>query len=126
MFRVSPLFKTSDGVTKQILRRAMKGLLPDVTRQRIGKTGWNAPIDVWFATTLREPLLDLVRSRRFRERGIYRPGAVECVIMEHAEIVRGGAPRENHMMFLWQLISLESWLSFLDGLSASTAMVEAQ
>lgn len=126
MFRVSPLIKTRDGVTKQILRRAMKGLLPEATRNRIGKTGWNAPIDVWFATTLREPLLDLVRSRRFRERGIYRPDAVERIVMEHAAIVRGGTPRENHMMFLWQLISLEGWLDYLDGLSASAAIAEAR
>jgi len=126
MFRVPPRLKFRDGVTKQILRRATKGLLPDSTRQRIGKTGWNAPIHVWFATTLREPLLDLVGSRRFRERGIYRPGAVERVIAEHAEIVRGGAARENHMMFLWQVVSLEGWLNFLDGLSASTAVAGAR
>ncbi|MFP6757439.1 MAG: asparagine synthase C-terminal domain-containing protein, partial [Alphaproteobacteria bacterium] len=121
MFRVSPLIKTRDGVTKQILRRAMTGLLPEATRTRIGKTGWNAPIHHWFATSLREPLLDLVRSRRFRERGIYRPAEVERLIAEHGEIVSSGAARENHMMFLWQVISLEGWLDWLDGLSATMA-----
>jgi asparagine synthase (glutamine-hydrolysing) len=117
-FRVPSTLKIRDGVTKQLLRRAMRGILPEATRSRITKTGWNAPLDRWFATHLREPLMDLVRSARFRSRGIYSPEAVERLIEEHAEIVLSGAPRENHMMFLWQLISLEIWLQNIDAHAA--------
>ncbi len=114
-FRVPSALKIRDGVTKQLLRAAMKGILPEATRTRIAKTGWNAPLHQWLATRLKAPLLDLVRSRAFRERGLYRPDVVERLIEEHAAIVESGAPRENHMMFLWQLISLDSWLSGLAG-----------
>jgi asparagine synthase (glutamine-hydrolysing) len=112
--RVPSTLKIRDGVTKQLLRAAMAGTLPEATRKRIGKTGWNAPLHRWLAGPLKAPLLDLVRSRAFRERGLYRPEAVERLIAEHATIVEAGAARENHMMFLWQLISLETWLRGLD------------
>ena len=41
---------------------------------------------------------------------------VRRLIDEHDEIVRSGEPRENHMMFLWQLVNLELWLRWLDSL----------
>jgi asparagine synthase (glutamine-hydrolysing) len=91
----------------------MTGTLPEATRTRIAKTGWNAPLHDWLATRFKPPLLDLVHSRAFRECGLFRPNVVERLIEEHAEIVTSGAPRENHMMFLWQLISLDVWLSGL-------------
>ena len=52
-----------------------------------------------------------IRERReFIERGLYRADAVEELIKDHAAAVLGSQPRENHMMFLWQLLSLETWL----------------
>lgn len=113
MFRVPGSMKIRNGVTKVLLRAAMKGILPEETRVRVKKTGWNAPAHLWFAGKGREPLLDMVRSREFRERGIYRPDEVERLANEHAEIVASGEPRENHMMFLWQMVNLETWLRSL-------------
>ncbi|HZS83287.1 MAG TPA: asparagine synthase-related protein [Stellaceae bacterium] len=111
MFRVPGSMKIRDGVTKRLLREAMRGILPEATRARIKKTGWNAPAHRWFSGARLDQLRDLVGSRAFRERGIYRPRVVERLITEHAAIVAGGAPRENHMMFLWQLLNLETWLA---------------
>ncbi|WP_454021028.1 asparagine synthetase B family protein [Azospirillum sp. Marseille-Q6669] len=113
MLRVPGRLKIRDGVTKHFLRLAMRGTLPEVTRTRVVKTGWNAPAHLWFAGSLREPLLDLVRSRDFAERGIYRPAVVESLIEEHTRIVARGEVRDNHMMFLWQLLNLELWLRSL-------------
>ena len=36
-------------MTKRLLREATRGILPDATRERIKKTGWNAPADQWFS-----------------------------------------------------------------------------
>lgn len=113
MFRVPGDYKIRDGVTKHLLRLAMKGTLPEETRTRIKKTGWNAPAHQWFAESCREALWDLLRSRTFRERGIYEPGIVETLLTEHLEIVSTGQQRENHMMFFWQLVNLELWLRSL-------------
>lgn len=111
MFRVPGDLKISDGVTKVLLRRAMDGVLPDETRTRIKKTGWNAPAHVWFAGRGLEQLRDLVASQSFRDHGVYDRLQVERLIDGHCAIVASGEPRENHMMFLWQLVNLETWLS---------------
>lgn len=110
MFRVPADLKIRDGVTKHLLRMAMRGILPEETRTRIKKTGWNAPAHVWFSGPGSEPLLDLIRSRRFRERGIYDVREVERLLSEHQAIVSSGAAQDNHMMFFWQLVNLELWM----------------
>ncbi len=92
-----------------LLREAMKGILPEETRTRIKKTGWNAPAHVWFSGPSLEQLLDLVGSRAFRERGVYNVPVVEKIIAEHRNIVASSAQQENHMMFLWQLVNVELW-----------------
>jgi asparagine synthase (glutamine-hydrolysing) len=113
MFRVPGTLKIQHGVTKQLLRRATEGLLPDKTRMRIKKTGWNAPADNWFSGPGRDMLHDIVASQGF-DRGIYNVDEVRRLIDEHDEIVRSGRPQENHMMFLWQLVNLDAWLRWLD------------
>lgn len=115
MFRVPGRMKFRQGVTKQLLRRAMSGVLPEETRTRIKKTGWNAPAHLWFVGRGAEQLRDLIGSRAFRERGVYNPRVVDRLLDEHEAIVTGGAARENHMMFFWQLVNLEAWFGSLAG-----------
>jgi asparagine synthase (glutamine-hydrolysing) len=110
MFRVTGTLKYREGVTKHLLREAMRGLLPEETRTRVKKTGWNAPAHVWFSGERRAALLDLIGARAFRERGIYNVAEVLRLVEEHEQIVTSGAAREHHMMFFWQLVNLELWL----------------
>jgi asparagine synthase (glutamine-hydrolysing) len=109
MFRVPGKMKIRDGVTKRLLREAMRGILPEETRTRVKKTGWNAPAHIWFNGPAVAQLRDLVHSRAFRERGIYNVAEVDRLIEEHRTIVDTGAARDNHMMFLWQLLNVELW-----------------
>jgi asparagine synthase (glutamine-hydrolysing) len=110
MFRVPGTAKIHNGTTKVLLRAAMHGILPEETRTRIKKTGWNAPAHVWFTGRSLVSVRDLVASQQFRERGIYDPAQVERIIADHLAIVASGESRENHAMFLWQLVNLETWL----------------
>lgn len=119
MFGVPGTMKIREGVTKVLLRRAMVGIVPETTRTRVVKTGWNAPAHVWFTGDGADALLDLVRSRSFRERGLYRPDACEALVREHEAIVGSGEARENHMMVLWQMANVELWLRWLDDRSAA-------
>ena len=114
MFRVPGHLKIKNGVTKILLRQAMQGILPEETRTRIKKTGWNAPAHIWFTGPGLVQLKDLVHSSAFKERGIYNFAVVGDIIAEHEEIVSSGVPKENHMMFLWQLVNLELWLQQVD------------
>ena len=98
MFRVGGKLKIRDGVTKQLLRLATVGILPEATRTRVKKTGWNAPAHVWFSKRTLADLRDRVRSAAFRDRGIYDPGAVMALIDDHVRIVEsrrvGGQPHD--------------------------------
>ena len=111
MFRIPLELKIRNGVTKYLLRMAMRNILPEETRTRIKKTGWNAPAHQWFSGSGADELRDLVASQSFREMGIYDVKRVEKIIVEHQEIVENRETRENHMMFLWQLVNLWTWLS---------------
>lgn len=113
MFRIPGELKIRGGVTKILLRDAMKGVLPEETRVRIKKTGWNAPAHMWFSGKGLEELNDMVHSNTFRQRGIYNIAQVDKIIAEHKQIVENGFVKENHMMFLWQLVNLEIWLESL-------------
>ena len=114
MFRIPGRLKIRNGVTKVLLREATRGLLPEETRTRVKKTGWNAPAHVWFSGASLARIRDLVASRSFRERGIYDASVVERIVDEHEDTIATGAVRENHMMFLWQLVNLEAWLASLE------------
>ncbi|MDY6983050.1 MAG: asparagine synthase-related protein, partial [Pseudomonadota bacterium] len=121
MYRVPGSMKIRGGVTKQLLRDAMRGLLPEATRTRIAKVGWNAPAHLWFGGRNLSDLCDLVASQAFRQRGIYDVAEVDRLIAEHVAIVESGAVRENHMMFLWQLANLEMWLRAIPDFVAGSA-----
>lgn len=118
MFRVPGSLKIRLGVTKYLLRSAMRGVLPEATRLRVKKVGWNAPAHRWFIGPGKVALRDMVASTAFREHGVYDPARVGRLIDEHEAIVLSGEPRDNHMMFLWQVLNVESWLASLDRAAA--------
>ena len=90
--------------------RHLKGILPEETRTRVKKTGWNAPAHVWFGQgSVAADVRDLIASRKFRERGIYNVKEVERLFEDHQKIIRERQIAENHMMFFWQLVNLELW-----------------
>lgn len=110
MFRVPANYKYSNGITKSLLRKATAGLIPESTRTRIKKTGWNAPAHLWFSGEGAEQVRDLLASTKFKELGIYRTEAVQALLQDHLEIVEQNQLRENHMMLFWQLVNLTYWL----------------
>ena len=55
-------------------------------------------------------LLDLISSRQFIERGIYNQKELHKVVNQHFKILESGKNIENHMMVIWQIVSLEIWL----------------
>ncbi|PYX19002.1 MAG: hypothetical protein DMG87_13200 [Acidobacteria bacterium] len=99
-------------VTKHILRKAMRDVLPsEVLRQP--KSSFAAPIDYWLAHELREMADELLSDSRLRRRGLFSPQAVRRFISEH----RSGA--QDWSMQIWQFLTLELWMqSFLDATSS--------
>jgi asparagine synthase (glutamine-hydrolysing) len=91
------------GKGKLLLRRAMRGVLPESILAR-GKMGFGAPLGAWFRSDLsgfvRERLLD-PGSPLYE---YLRREAVEAVIARH------GAARADLSARIWALLTLESWL----------------
>ena len=88
--------------TKSILKRAIRGLIPDEIIDR-KKQGFDVPIQQWFREDLRAMLLDTLTGSRARQRGYFKPGAVEAILDEH---MRGRRDNSRH---LWGLLTLELW-----------------
>jgi len=106
--RLPDRWKLSGWTTKRVLRRAMKGILPESILSR-PKMGFPVPFSAWtrgpWNAVAREVLLD----RRSRERGIIDPSAVERLLARHAAGTIDGGDR------IWSLLNLELWYrTFID------------
>jgi asparagine synthase (glutamine-hydrolysing) len=101
-FRLSDDLKVRDGVTKWVLKEAMKGILPDEILHR-KKLGFHVPVTAWFGRDLagfaREVLLDDGAAMG----GLFRRAAVERLLDRQQ---RGGV---NFGMRIWALVNFALW-----------------
>ncbi len=103
--------------TKVILKRALRGIVPDDVLDR-RKMGFNAPVDQWLRGELRDMSHDLLLSRRSLARGYFQRAFVERMLREHAQGTR------NWHTQIWNLMMLESWhRSFVDEAQAQAVAV---
>jgi asparagine synthase (glutamine-hydrolysing) len=104
------------GLSKWILREAMKGVLPESVRLRPDKKGFAAPTALWLRGVLKEPVRQVFASRRFMERG-YLNGDV--VLSEFEAHCRG---EKNLFGKIWSWLNLELWFRvFIDDPHFGTA-----
>jgi asparagine synthase (glutamine-hydrolysing) len=91
------------GKGKILLRRAMKGILPESIMAR-GKMGFGAPLGAWF----RSDLHGLVRERLLDPASpiyeVLRPEPVAALVARH------GSASADLSAQIWALLTLESWL----------------
>ena len=75
-FAIPSHAKAGELGSKQILRSAMKGILPEEIRLRKSKIGFAAPLNQWIRDHLKEYILDIVKSRDFQESEIWHGGLI--------------------------------------------------
>jgi asparagine synthase (glutamine-hydrolysing) len=94
--------------TKYILRRAMRGLVPEqIIRRR--KVGFPVPLARWFRGEFRSLLDEFVAGDRAVARGLFRAEVLRRLVEEHS------AGRIDHTERLWALVNFEMWQRlFLD------------
>lgn len=56
---------------KTLLRRSLRGRIPESVRTRVEKMGFPTSLHTWMTGALADPLRDILSSRAARERGIY-------------------------------------------------------
>ena len=88
---------------KKVLRAAMADVLPQAILHR-KKVGFRVPIGVWFRTSMRNYVGDLLLAPNARIAGILDHGAISTILAEHK------AGRRNHESAIWTLINLEEFL----------------
>ncbi len=88
--------------TKFLLKRALKGLLPDETLTR-RKMGFGVPVGHWFRGELKGFLSDAILSEKALGRGYFKPGVVRRFVDQHTTGRRDYGPQ------LWTLLMLELW-----------------
>ena len=107
--RLPERLKLHGWTTKYVLRRSMKGLLPDAILNR-PKMGFPVPVGRWFREQYRSLIDEYLLSPRTLDRGIFNREAVEEIVTAHQKGIRNNADR------LWSLLTLEMWFrQFIDG-----------
>jgi len=97
-----PSLKLRGLTTKYLLKRALRGLLPDETLSR-RKMGFGVPISYWFRGELKGFLSDSILSVRALQRGYFRPEVVRHLVERHT------SGRGDYGPQLWTLLMLELW-----------------
>jgi asparagine synthase (glutamine-hydrolysing) len=107
-FSMPSTLKVKDRERKYILKRALRGILPDCILQR-RKEGFSIPMKQWLKRDLSGLMEDLISPARVAKRGLFEPSAVTRMMREHC------AGRENHAHTLFPLMVFERWAqAFLD------------
>ncbi|HEX7176558.1 MAG TPA: asparagine synthase (glutamine-hydrolyzing) [Pyrinomonadaceae bacterium] len=107
--RLPERLKLRGWTTKYVLRRAMKGVLPEPILTR-PKMGFPVPFGAWLRGRHRGVLDEYVLGERARARGIFEADFVGQLASEHVAGLR------DHSSRLWSLVNFEVWLrQFIDG-----------
>lgn len=99
-----------DGVSKYILREAVKNILPPQIYNRFDKRGFETPSDEWFRTNpFKDYIYDLLNSASFQNRGYFDVQDCKQKYQRHLE---RAANLSNE---IWKWINLEIWFrKFID------------
>jgi asparagine synthase (glutamine-hydrolysing) len=89
---------------KYVLREAMRGRIPESVRTRVDKLGFPTSSRQWFKGVWYQPMMDLLNSTSFRERGIFDVEAVRRDFSSH----RNGEIDVSANLF--HAAQLELWL----------------
>ncbi|HEX5706407.1 MAG TPA: asparagine synthase (glutamine-hydrolyzing) [Pyrinomonadaceae bacterium] len=107
--RLPERMKLRGWTTKYILRRSMKGVLPEQILTR-PKMGFPVPFGAWVRGEFRHVIDEYVLGERARARGLFDASFVRSLTSEH---LSGAA---DHSERLWALVNFEMWMRrFIDG-----------
>jgi len=113
-FQIPSNQKIRHGWTKYVLRKAVKGIIPETIRKKRKKFGTPIPQQRWMRE-LRKNILELLESEKFEKRGYFNKKAVTKVFNLYFEGKLTRLEREYYANLLWRIINLELWLEiFID------------
>lgn len=99
MASIPPVIKFKNGMLKHLLRKAVKGVVPSQILDRTDKMGFPVPLSQWIAGDLRNFVGDILLSKASKERGLFRPDALEDAMKSSGAYSRA----------IWGALCLELW-----------------
>ncbi len=97
-------WKIRKGMTKYILREAMKGILPEKIRMRRDKIGFSTPQDEWFREEHWQKLIySILDSESFKSRGLIDAQKAKDLYAKHL------LKKINISKEIWKFVHLELW-----------------
>jgi len=120
MFRLPGALKMPGLALKHVLKRTMRGLLPDETLRK-RKGGFNVPMSAWLKQQLRPLVDEYLSPARVRRDGFFRPETTSRLVVEHM------TGRADYSRNLWALLLFGVWLeqARTSGASAATSAIAA-
>lgn len=99
-----------NGMTKSVLRKSMKDILPEKIRTRKDKIGFMTPENEWFRSDgFSKLILDILYSKNFKNRGFVNSNATHYLYNRHL------SRKINISKEIWKWIHLELWFrEFID------------
>jgi asparagine synthase (glutamine-hydrolysing) len=99
-----------DGVSKYILREAVKDILPPQIYNRFDKKGFETPSDEWFRINpFKDYIYEMLDSPRFQNRGYF--DVKDCKLKYQKHLDR----KANLSNEIWKWMNLEIWFqNFID------------
>jgi asparagine synthase (glutamine-hydrolysing) len=104
--------KIRSGVTKHVLRRAIKGLVPEPVRCRMDKMGFVTPEEVWMKEDLRPFVLEVFTSDAFHARPYWD---ADAVTKNYLAFLAG---KSAYSPEIFRIFCAELWLQMLFGQGA--------
>ncbi|WP_414691815.1 asparagine synthase (glutamine-hydrolyzing) [Noviherbaspirillum sp.] len=96
-------YKLSDGMTKQVLREGMRGVLPEKIRTRTDKMGFETPEEVWMRKTAPDVFRGKIRHAIEVGDGLFSPAATNLL----EDIIAG---RKPFSFTPWRLVNFAEWM----------------
>jgi asparagine synthase (glutamine-hydrolysing) len=112
--------KIQNGVTKKVLRDAIKGIVPESIRCRRDKVGFVTPEEVWMRDILRPFVLGVLGADTFRARPYWD---ADAVMKNYQEFLEG---KSAYSPEVWRIVCAELWLrKFFDVRTGSSGTITA-
>jgi asparagine synthase (glutamine-hydrolysing) len=103
IFSLSNTRKYDNGVTKNILRESLQGVLPEKIRRRSTKLGFNAPEEDWARSDGLRDYLESINYERFLSTGVVDR---DRFVKEYTEFRNKGLPYRD---VIWRVINYIIW-----------------
>lgn len=97
--------KFKGGEMKYLLKKTVKNIIPEKIIKRKDKMGFPVPLHLWSKNKGKDFMMDVLLSKKAKERNIINTQHIEKIITEEQPFSRG----------LWGILSLELWYNqFID------------